>query len=121
MKEEKKDKREKKDSGENLILSGVAGSSYDTINKYGSAAKEHLVALYGHDRENHVELKKSLKSVQNQKSNPENLILNPPRASAASMRCKCQYSNASAPRVISSMHPIGRASSTLTPSLRSST
>lgn len=72
LKEEKKDKREKKDSGENLILSGVAGSSYDTINKYGSAAKEHLVALYGHDRENHIELKKSLKSVQSQKSNPEN-------------------------------------------------
>lgn len=59
----------KKKDEDNLVRSGIAGASYETIQKYGSAAKEHLVSYSGLDNENGIELQKSLKSIKEQGTN----------------------------------------------------
>ena len=59
----------KKKDEDNLVRSGIAGASYETIQKYGSAAKEHLVSYSGIDNENGIELQKSLKSIKEQGTN----------------------------------------------------
>ena len=64
------DKR-KKDKQEDLLRAGIAGASYETVQKYGSAAKEHLVGLSGVDNETGARLQKSLKSIQAQGTNDE--------------------------------------------------
>ena len=61
----------KKDKQDDLLRAGIAGASYETVQRYGSAAKEHLVALSGIDNETGTHLKKSLKSIQQQKTNDE--------------------------------------------------
>lgn len=61
----------KKDKQDNLINSGIAGASYETVQRYGSAAKEHLVAYSGRDYENGIALQKSLKSIKEQGTNDE--------------------------------------------------
>lgn len=62
---------EKKDEEENLIRSGIAGAAYETVQRYGSAAKEHIVAYSGVDNEKGIKLQKSLKTIKNQKTNEE--------------------------------------------------
>lgn len=49
----------------------IAGAATETVQRYGSAAKEHLVAYSGIDNEAGKELKRSLKSVSKQKVNPD--------------------------------------------------
>ena len=40
-------KNDKKDKKDDLLRAGIAGALYETIQRYGSAAKEHLVG-YSH-------------------------------------------------------------------------
>lgn len=56
---------EKKDKEEELINAGIAGASYETVQRYGSANKEHLAAYSG-------KLQKNLKSIHAQKTNVNN-------------------------------------------------
>lgn len=71
---EQKKKEKKKD----IINAGIAGASYETVQRFGSAAKEHFVAYSGVDNEvidpitgKGQELQKSLKSIKNQGTNDE--------------------------------------------------
>ena len=71
-------KDNKKDKQDDLLRAGIAGASYETVQRYGSAAKEHLVAYSGIDHEKidpstgkALQLQKSLKSIQEQKTNDE--------------------------------------------------
>ena len=41
----------KKDKQDDLLRAGIAGASYETLQRYGSAVKEHLVGLSGVDNE----------------------------------------------------------------------
>lgn len=54
---------------DDLLHAGIAGASYEAIQKYGSAAKEHLVAYSGKDNEAGITLQKSLKSIHEQGTN----------------------------------------------------
>lgn len=70
--------RSKKDREDSMVLAGIAGAAYETVQRFGSAAKEHLVAYSGVDNEKidkvtgkAHELQKSLKSIQAQKTNEE--------------------------------------------------
>ncbi len=71
-------KKDKKNKQDDLLRAGIAGASYETVQRYGSAAKEHLVAYSGVDHERidpntgeALKLQKSLKSIQEQKTNDE--------------------------------------------------
>lgn len=59
----------KKDKQDDLLRAGIAGASYETVQRYGSAAKEHLVGLSGIDNETGTRLQKSLKSIHKQGTN----------------------------------------------------
>lgn len=61
----------KKDKQDDLLRAGISGASYETIQRFGSAAKEHLVGLSGIDNETGTHLQKSLKSIQAQGTNDE--------------------------------------------------
>ena len=61
----------KKNKQDDLLRAGIAGASYETVQRYGSAAKEHLVGLSGIDNEKGRRLQKSLKSIQKQGTNDE--------------------------------------------------
>lgn len=61
----------KKDKQDDLLRAGIAGASYETVQRYGSAVKEHLVGLSGIDNEAGTCLEKSLKSIQKQNTNAE--------------------------------------------------
>lgn len=70
--------QEKKDKTDDLVRASIAGASYETVQRYGAAAKEHFVAYSGvnNDLIDSVtgkggELKKSLKSIKAQKTNAE--------------------------------------------------
>lgn len=49
----------------------VIGSSFDIVQRYGSAIKAHIVSYTGIDRENGIVMKRSLKSVAQSKINPD--------------------------------------------------
>ena len=63
----------KSESNIDMLLSGaLLGVSFDTIDRYGEAFKEHLYAYTGVDAENHdYDLKKGLRDIGEQKINPE--------------------------------------------------
>ena len=72
--------RKKSDKGkeDDLVRAGIAGSAVDTVQRYGAAAKEHLVAYSGVDNEiidpttgKGMPLQKSLKSISEQDTNPD--------------------------------------------------
>lgn len=61
----------KKEKQESLDNAAQAGAASEVVQRYGSAAKEHLVAYTGIDNETGVELKKSLESISQNKINPD--------------------------------------------------
>lgn len=70
--------KSKKDKVDDLVRTGIAGASYETVQRYGSAVKEHFVAYSGVDNEiidpitgKALELQKSLKSINAQATNDE--------------------------------------------------
>ena len=63
------EEKEKKQEIKRKVLQGAAA---EKVSRYGSAAKEHLVAFSGKDNETgKPELKKSLKSISKSKVNPD--------------------------------------------------
>lgn len=56
---------------EQLRNAAIAGGTSEVVQRYGSAAKEHLVGYSGVDNELGKELKRSLKSVAESKVNPK--------------------------------------------------
>lgn len=61
----------KKDKQDDFLRAGIAGASYEIVQRYGSAVKEHLVGFSGADNETGTRLQKSLKSIQAQGTNDE--------------------------------------------------
>ena len=61
----------KKDKQDDFLRAGIAGASYETVQRYGSALKEHLVGFSGADNETGTRLQKSMKSIQAQGTNDE--------------------------------------------------
>ena len=54
-----------------ILKAGLAGASYDTVQRFGAAIKEHLVAYSGVDNESGKVLKKSLKDISKYKLSPD--------------------------------------------------
>lgn len=74
--DEKKKEREKERENqerrlEGLRNAGIAGGAYETVQRYGAAAKEHYVAYSGQDNEAGKTLSKSLKSISKEKINSD--------------------------------------------------
>ena len=67
---------EKNEKQNRKINTCIAGASYEGIQKYGSAAKEHLVAYSGNDYERGITLQKSLKNINKQSTNTGNDFTN---------------------------------------------
>lgn len=65
------DKKEKKRKEEDILNAGIAGASYETVQRYGAAAKQHYVAYSGADSEAGKTLVKGLKQIADSKVNPE--------------------------------------------------
>ena len=65
------DKVKKSKNEENILNAGIAGSAYETVQRYGSAAKQHLVAYSGVDNEAGTTLVKGLKQIAEEKINPD--------------------------------------------------
>ena len=68
----------KKDKEDDILRAGIAGGSYQTVQRYGSAENEHFKAYSGINSEvidsstgKPLELQKSLKSIKAQKTNKE--------------------------------------------------
>lgn len=59
----------KKEEQNALSRAGIAGASAETVQRYGAAAKEHIVAYTGVDNETGKVLQKSLKSIKAQGTN----------------------------------------------------
>lgn len=62
-------KREKEKSLENA---GLAGAQAETVQRYGSAVKEHFVSYSGMDNEAQAKLTKGLKQISESKVDPNN-------------------------------------------------
>ena len=64
----------KKQHNEDILNAGIAGASYETVQRFGSAVKEHFVAYLGIDNEkkpDENELAKGLKKISEEKINPD--------------------------------------------------
>lgn len=65
------EKEEKKRKQKDLVNAGIAGAAYETVQKYGEAAKQHYVAYAGMDNESGQALVKGLEQISKEKINPE--------------------------------------------------
>lgn len=65
------DRKKTKNNSDNYIDVATASASYETIQRYGSAAKEHYVAYSGEDNELGKTFAKGLKQISEEKVNPE--------------------------------------------------
>jgi hypothetical protein len=69
--EEEQKKKATEEKAKTLENVGLAGAAAEVVGRYGSAAKEHLVAYSGVDNEAGKTLHKSLKSISESKVNSE--------------------------------------------------
>ncbi len=60
-----------KQKEDDLIRAGISGAAYETVQKFGSAAKQHYVAYDGVDNEVGKKLVKGLKQISDEKVNPD--------------------------------------------------
>jgi hypothetical protein len=67
----KSDTQVKEEKAKTLENVGLAGASTEVVQRYGSAVKEHLVAYVGMDNEKGRILKKSLKTISEERVNPD--------------------------------------------------
>lgn len=63
--------KKKKDVLNNILNAGIAGVGTETIQRYGSAAKQHYVAYSGTDNEAGKNLVRGLKQIAEEKVNPD--------------------------------------------------
>lgn len=66
-----KEKRKRGERVRRVTAAGAAGAAAETVQRYGAAAKEHLVAYTGRDNETGRQLKKGLADVAASKINPD--------------------------------------------------
>lgn len=71
MNEKMNDKDKKEQRVEDLKNAGVAGAAYESVQRYGAAAKQHYVAYSGQDNEIGKNLVKGLKQISEEKVNPD--------------------------------------------------
>jgi len=69
--EKKVDEKKEEDSGQEIKHKILQGAAAENISRYGSAAKEHLVAFSGVDNESGKSHKKGLKSISQSKVNED--------------------------------------------------
>lgn len=62
---------EKERKYDDILRAGLSGAAAETVQRYGSAAKEHYVSYSGVDNETGYILKKGLKKIADQKINPD--------------------------------------------------
>lgn len=66
------DKKKKKEQRtEDAKTAGIAGAAYETVQRYGDAAKQHYVAFSGQDNELGKHLVKGLKQISEEKVHPD--------------------------------------------------
>lgn len=65
------EKGKKKRRQEDLLNVGIAGAAYETVQRYGNAAKQHYAAYSGVDNEAGKVLAKGLKQISEEKINPD--------------------------------------------------
>ncbi len=65
------EENEKRKDKEDLLNAGISGASYESVQRYGSAVKQHSMAYSGVDNEAGVEFKRSLKGISQSKVNPD--------------------------------------------------
>jgi hypothetical protein len=70
-KEQEKEKQEKEEKDETLENVALSGINQETVQRYGSAIKEHIVSYDGIDNETGKKLSKGLESVSKSKINPD--------------------------------------------------
>ena len=73
-----------------IINAGLAGAQTETVQRYGAAVKEHIVAYTGEDHEARKELAKSLKSISKSKVNPNDKSRNIKQQAGFSAEVKTQ-------------------------------
>ena len=65
------DEKKKNQKDKDLLNAGVAGAAFETVQRYGDAAKQHYVAYSGEDNELGKKLVKGLKQISEEKVNPD--------------------------------------------------
>lgn len=65
------DNQKKKRKQDDILTAGIAGASYETIQRFGDAAKQHYVAYSGVDNEADTTLVKGLKQIAEENINPD--------------------------------------------------
>lgn len=65
------EKSEKDQELDGIVGAGISGAAAETVQRYGSAVKEHLVSYSGQDRESGKQLKRGLKKIAAYKLNPD--------------------------------------------------
>ncbi len=88
-----------KETEKNIIKAGVVGATAETVQRYGSAVKEHVVAYSGSDNEAAIQLKKSLSSISRSKVNSEYKKQNLKQQAGFSAEVK-ETANANAEKII---------------------
>ena len=63
--------KERKEEMDRLTAAGITGAAAETVQRYGSAVKEHAAAYAGQDNESGKQLKKGLKSIAESKVHPD--------------------------------------------------
>ena len=89
----------REENEKNIINAGVAGATTETVQRYGSAVKEHVVAYSGIDNEATKQLKKSLSSISKSRVNPEYVQQNLKQQAGFSAEVK-ETANANAEKII---------------------
>lgn len=67
---------EKADKKKAVEHAGLAGAQAETVQRYGSAVKEHFVSYSGMDNETGKQLAKGLRQVAESKVNPDSAAMN---------------------------------------------
>ena len=65
-----------KEKEENLLNAGIAGAAYETVQRYGDAAKQHIVAYSGTDNETGKVFVKGLKQIAEEKISSDYVFQN---------------------------------------------
>lgn len=65
------DDERKKSRQDDLLNSGIAGASYETVQRFGEATKQHYIAYAGVDNETGTTMVKGLKQIAKGKINPD--------------------------------------------------
>ena len=65
------EENKRKRSADALANAALGGAAFDTVRRFGSGIKEHIVAYSGTDNETGTALKRSLKSISQSKVNPD--------------------------------------------------